>query len=152
MEIEFSLIFKKTPWSILRNFTMYKFSAGIHSNIVLSTICRSPTYFIKRFPNPNLNIFVFTKYTILFSQTQQSLIYYLLDMGDIFRYHLDHHQALLQKYINPLHIFVEGPDDDSSGIETCRSSPINNALKIVVFGWTILYILYSCWTLRDGKH
>ena len=29
--------------------------------------------------------------------------------------------------------FVEGLDDDSSGIETCRPSPINNILMIVVF-------------------
>ena len=73
----------------------------------------------------------------------------------MFRFHWNHHQALLQKYIDPLHriakmrygipdpfwqfyvkdlyIFVEGPDDDSSGIETCRPSPINNILMIVVF-------------------
>ena len=30
-----------------------------------------------------------------------------------------------------LYIFVEGPDDDSNGIETCRPSPINNILMIV---------------------
>jgi len=28
---------------------------------------------------------------------------------------------------------VEGPDDDSSGIETCRPSRINNILMNVVF-------------------
>ena len=39
-------------------------------------------------------------------------------------------------YIYPLkavYIFVEGPDDDSNGIETCRPSPINNILMTVVF-------------------
>jgi len=33
--------------------------------------------------------------------------------------------------------------DDSNGIKTCRPSPINNILMIVVFDWTILYILYT---------
>ena len=42
-----------------------------------------------------------------------------------------------------IHFFVERPDDDSSGIETCRPSPINNILMIVVFDLTILYILYT---------
>jgi len=53
----------------------------------------------------------------------------------MFRYHWNHHQALLQKYIDPiyLYIFVEGPDDDSNGIKTCHPSPINNILMIVVF-------------------
>ena len=31
------------------------------------------------------------------------------------------------------YIFVEGLDDDSNGIETCRPSPINNILMIGVF-------------------
>ena len=46
------------------------------------------------------------------------------------------------KCIKDLYIFVEGPDDDSNGIETCRPSPINSVLMIVVFDWTILYILH----------
>ena len=75
----------------------------------------------------------------------------------MFRFHWTQHEALLQKYINPLHthnafyqfyvkdlyIFIEGPGDDSNGIETCRPSPINNILMIVVFDWTILHILYT---------
>ena len=36
------------------------------------------------------------------------------------------------KNIQILYIFIEGPDDDSNGIETCRPSPINNTLMIVV--------------------
>jgi len=51
----------------------------------------------------------------------------------MFRLHWNH-QALLQKYVKDLYIFVEGPDDDSNVIETCRPSPINNILMIVVFG------------------
>jgi len=39
----------------------------------------------------------------------------------------------LQFYVKDLYIFVEGPDDDSDGIETCRPSPINNILMIVVY-------------------
>ena len=50
----------------------------------------------------------------------------------MFRFYWNHHQVLLQKCID-LYIFVEGPDDDSDGIETCRPSPINNILIIVVF-------------------
>ena len=42
----------------------------------------------------------------------------------MFRFHWNH---------QGLYIFVEGPDDDSNGIETCRPSPINNTLMIVVF-------------------
>ena len=54
------------------------------------------------------------------------------------------HVALVQQIVKDLYIFVEGPDDDSNGIETCRPSPINNILMTVVFDWTILYILYTC--------
>ena len=39
----------------------------------------------------------------------------------------------LQFYVKDLYIFVEGSDDDSNGIETCRPSPVNNILMIVVF-------------------
>jgi len=46
---------------------MYEFSAGIHSNIALSTIRRSPMYSIKRFPNPYLNTFVFPLLRPIFS-------------------------------------------------------------------------------------
>jgi hypothetical protein len=39
---------------------------------------------------------------------------------------------------------VEGPDEDSKGIETCRPSPINNILMIVVFDLTnIVYFVYG---------
>ena len=34
--------------------------------------------------------------------------------------------AKMQFYVKDLYIFVEGPGDDSSGIETCRPGPINN--------------------------
>jgi hypothetical protein len=50
----------------------------------------------------------------------------------MFRFHWNHHQTLLQKSIY-LYIFVEGPDDDSNGIETCRPSPINDILMIGLF-------------------
>ena len=33
-------------------------------------------------------------------------------------------------HIKDLYIFIEGPDDDSNGIETCRPSPINNILTL----------------------
>ena len=36
-------------------------------------------------------------------------------------------------YVKDLYIFVEGPDDDSNGIETCSPSPINNILVTAVF-------------------
>ena len=49
-------------------------------------------------------------------------------------------------YVKDLYIFAEGPDDDSNGIETCRPSPINNILMIVVFDWTKLYILLQILT------
>jgi hypothetical protein len=39
----------------------------------------------------------------------------------------------IQFYVKDLYIFVEGPDDDSNGIETCRPSPVNSILMIVVF-------------------
>jgi len=44
----------------------------------------------------------YAEYTILYSQTQQSLIYYLLDSGDMFRFHWNYRQTLLQKCIDPL--------------------------------------------------
>ena len=47
--------------------------------------------------------------------------------------HLRSHNAFCQFYVKVLYIFVEGPDDDSNGIETCRPSPINNIIMIVVF-------------------
>ena len=56
--------------------------------------------------------YTYTKYTILFNKTQQSLIYYLLELGDVFRFRWNHHQALLQRYIQPLHtiaIVCKGP-------------------------------------------
>jgi hypothetical protein len=57
---EFSLIFKKTPCPILRNFAIYEFFSDINFNTVLSSIDRSPIHrFIKTFPNPYLYIFVF---------------------------------------------------------------------------------------------
>ena len=45
----------------------------------------------------------------------------------------------LYKYIDP---FIEGPDDDSNGIETCRPSPINNILMIVVLEQYCIYFVY----------
>jgi hypothetical protein len=61
-----------------------------------------------------------------------------------------------QFHVKDLYIFVEGPVDDSNGIETRRPSPKNNILRIVVFDLTnIVYFLswfYAVSAMGNRKH
>jgi hypothetical protein len=78
----------------------------------------------------------------------------------MFRFHWNHHRALLQKYIDPLrrsfpckdlYIFIEGPDDDSNGIETCSPSPINNILMTVVFEQYCIFCIRARYGYRNNQ-